>query len=85
MAVDVTFWIIFGAMLGWICSVIAGSENMIANVALGVIGALMGGLFTSTITSELEDFTIISLMTAILGSVAVLTIAQALRAHRNVS
>ena len=40
-------WVIFGAVVGWLGSKIAGTDSQqgwIANIILGVIGAVIGGV-----------------------------------------
>ena len=46
----VILWIIFGALVGWIASIIMGTNNEqggLANIAIGIIGAIIGGIMLS--------------------------------------
>ncbi len=40
-------WVIFGAIVGWLGSKLAGTDSQqgwIANIILGIIGAVIGGV-----------------------------------------
>lgn len=48
-------WIIFGALIGWLSSKIVGtdqSQGWIANIVLGIIGAVVGGAIYSFIFDD---------------------------------
>ncbi|MDO5062848.1 MAG: GlsB/YeaQ/YmgE family stress response membrane protein [Peptostreptococcaceae bacterium] len=65
-------WIIFGALSGWIASMIAGKNKEMggcANIVVGIIGAMIGGFVMNTLGSYgVTGFNIRSLGVAILGS-----------------
>jgi len=69
-------WIIFGALAGWIASLISGNnegQGWIANIALGVVGALVGGFIWHKIKGgdDPMKFNIGSLVVAIAGALLV--------------
>lgn len=78
-------WIIFGALAGWIASMIANTNEQMgafANIAVGIIGALLGGWIVSLLGgSEVTGFNIWSLVVAIGGSVLFLSILKTVRAR----
>ena len=44
---NIILWIIFGAIAGWIASMIMGKDaqmGALANIVVGIVGALIGGL-----------------------------------------
>lgn len=71
----IVLWIVFGALAGWIASLIMGTDSRqgaMLNIALGVVGALVGGLiFNFFGQAGVTGFNIYSLLVAIVGAVAV--------------
>ena len=73
-------WIILGGIAGWIASIIAGTNRqmgIVANVVVGIVGALIGGFIMSAIgASDINGFNLYSLLVAILGAVILLWIVK---------
>ena len=71
-------WIIFGALAGWIASKITGhdaSMGGIANIIVGIIGAVLGGFVMSLIgKTGVDGFNFSSFLVAVGGSVLLLAI-----------
>lgn len=79
----VILWIIFGGVVGWIASVIVGTDErqgLIGNVILGVIGALIGG-FLSTMLGlpGVTGFNLYSGLLALGGALVAVAIGKAIR------
>lgn len=76
-------WIIFGALAGWISSMIMktdGEQGAVMNVVVGIIGAFLGGLVMSMIGSTgVTGFNIRSFLVAIVGACIALAIYKAMR------
>jgi uncharacterized membrane protein YeaQ/YmgE (transglycosylase-associated protein family) len=77
-------WIIFGALAGWITSMIAGTneeQGWLMNIVLGIAGAIVGGFLWSRITGDGFEtgFNIGSLIVAILGGLIISYLARFLR------
>jgi uncharacterized membrane protein YeaQ/YmgE (transglycosylase-associated protein family) len=77
-------WIIFGALAGWVASLIAGTnerQGCLMNIVVGIVGAFLGGLvvrlLTGTVTSFGWDWR--SFGVAVLGAVILLFITGAAR------
>lgn len=82
---SIIVWIIFGALAGWIASMIAGTnaeQGAIANIIVGIIGAFIGGFIMSMLGgSSVNGFNLYSLLVAIGGAVVLLMVYRAV-AHR---
>lgn len=83
MLVDIILWILFGALAGWIASMIMktnAEQGALGNIIVGILGAFIGGFLVRTLTgNEVEGFSLTSLLVAILGAVILLAIFKALR------
>ncbi len=73
---DILIWIIFGALAGWIASIIMRKNKKmgaIANIVVGIVGAFIGGYIMEFFGVEVEaGFNFTSLLVAILGAVVLL-------------
>lgn len=72
-------WIIFGALAGWVASIITGrSERMgcLANIFIGIIGAMLGGFVVGLFggRGDITGFNWPSFGVAVLGAVILLAI-----------
>ena len=78
---DFVLWIVFGALAGWIASMIMKTDaqmGALANIVVGIIGAFIGGFLVRTLTgTDVSGFNIWSLLVAILGAVVLLAIVKA--------
>jgi len=76
-------WIVLGGLAGWIASMIMGTDKsmgVMANIFVGIVGALIGGFLLSVFGgSGVTGFNIWSLAVAILGSIILLGIVKAAR------
>jgi uncharacterized membrane protein YeaQ/YmgE (transglycosylase-associated protein family) len=77
----IILWIVFGAIAGWIASVITGSrEGLLLDIAVGIVGAVIGGWVMSLFgNAGVTGFNLYSFIVAILGSVILLFIVKAVR------
>lgn len=74
-------WILFGALTGWLASLITGRNNRqgcIMNIVVGVIGAFIGGavyglLFDRAFTVQ---WNLSALVVSVLGAVALLLVVN---------
>ena len=69
-------WIIFGALAGWIASILMGrNERMgcLANIVIGIVGAAVGGFLMSFLGGGgVTGFNLPSFIVAVLGAVFLL-------------
>lgn len=83
-------WIIFGALAGWIASIIMrnnAEQGALGNIIVGILGALLGGFLVRALSSDsqgITGFNLSSLIVAIIGAVILLAVMRAFRrpAHR---
>ncbi|MEK7063466.1 MAG: GlsB/YeaQ/YmgE family stress response membrane protein [Patescibacteria group bacterium] len=76
-------WIVFGALVGWIASMIMktdAEQGAVLNVVVGVVGAVVGGWLMSIVgESGVQGFDLYSLLVAILGACVLIAIVKAVR------
>ena len=78
-------WIIFGAITGWLASLIVNKrgEGCIVNIVLGLIGALVGGaIFRGISNFDVFGFNLTSMFVAVLGAVIALFLWNAITGRR---
>ncbi len=72
MGLNIILWIIFGALVGWIASIIMRTDEeqgAVANIIIGIIGAFIGGAISRALGGPgVEGFSLGSVLMAILGS-----------------
>lgn len=83
---NIFLWIIFGALSGWIASLIMGTnrqQGCLMDIVVGIVGAFLGGLVFSLFGGRgVTGFNIYSLLVAVLGAVVLLAIVGAVRRKR---
>jgi len=79
-------WIIIGALIGWVASIIMktnGRQGLIADILVGIVGAFVGGYFLSPLfnvgTINDGDFSIPALLVSLGGAVLLLAISKLFR------
>lgn len=76
-------YLVFGALAGWIASIIMGTDaqqGTIMNIVVGIVGAFIGGLLMNMLGQPgVDGFNLYSLIVAILGAVVFLWLYRALR------
>ena len=70
---SIILWIIFGAIVGWIASIIMRTNEEMgaaANIIIGIIGAFIGGAVSRLIGGPtVTGFNFTSILVAIIGAV----------------
>lgn len=84
----IILWLIFGALAGWIASILVGNnenQGWIGNIVIGIAGAFIGGSIARAlgIGNGVDDFDLGSLLVAIGGACLLLFIVGAIRSNRN--
>ncbi len=81
-AYGIIMWVIIGALAGWIGSKIMGTDarqGALANIIVGVIGAVIGGFLTRTLFGDNtgNNGFLASFLVSLLGAVVVIGIWKA--------
>jgi uncharacterized membrane protein YeaQ/YmgE (transglycosylase-associated protein family) len=68
----IILWIIFGALAGWIASIIMktdANQSTVGDIIMGIIGAFVGGFLMEFLgQSGVNGFNVYSLVVAVLGA-----------------
>jgi uncharacterized membrane protein YeaQ/YmgE (transglycosylase-associated protein family) len=85
MLMTLVGWIVFGLITGFVASRVVNQQGQgcILNVALGILGAFIGGLiFTSIGGQGITGFNVYSMFVAIIGAIVVLIVYHAITGRR---
>ncbi len=76
-------WILFGALVGWIASLVMktdAEQGLLLDIVVGVAGAVVGGFIMSVLgASGVQGFNLYSFLVALLGAVLLIAAVRALR------
>ena len=78
-------WILFGLLTGFVASRVVNrrGEGCILNIALGIVGACVGGfIFTGIGGSGITGFNLYSMFVAVIGAIVFLLIYHAISGRR---
>jgi len=88
---NLVIWIIVGGLAGWLASVVVrgGGLGLLGDIAVGIIGAFLGGLVLSHVlpgvyafTGGFTGFSLGSLIVAFIGAVILLLVVRLFTARR---
>ncbi len=84
--INFLIWIIAGAFVGWVASLIMRTNNrqgLIADIVVGIVGAFVGGYFLSPLfnvsTINEGNFSIPALLVSLGGAIILLAISKLFR------
>lgn len=86
MTVNVLIWLIVGGLIGWLASVLMGTDGrqgILLNVVVGIVGAVLGGwlfggaLGTSTINQG--NLSLSAIVVSLVGAVILIAALKLLR------
>ena len=85
----IIMWIIVGALAGWIGSKIMGTDARqggLANIVVGVIGAVVGGFLTGALFGDMKGNNgfIASFFVSLLGACIVIGVWKAVAGRRRI-
>ena len=79
-------WLLFGAFVGWIASMIMDTnaeQGAIANIIVGIIGAVVGGFLYTAFTGDEATSQVGEFLVALVGAVLVIGLWRALAGTRS--
>lgn len=80
---NIILWIVFGALAGWIASMVMGTNaqmGALANIVVGIVGAIIGGLIMNAFGAQgVTGFNLPSMLVAIVGAVVLLFLVGLVR------
>jgi uncharacterized membrane protein YeaQ/YmgE (transglycosylase-associated protein family) len=84
--IDFILWIIVGALIGWVASIIMKTnsrQGLIADIIVGIVGAFVGGYFLSPLfnvsTINESTYSIPALLVSLGGAIILLAISKLFR------
>jgi uncharacterized membrane protein YeaQ/YmgE (transglycosylase-associated protein family) len=79
-------WLIVGGLIGWIASIIMGTDaqqGILLNIIVGIIGAFLAGLLLTPLfgigTINQSNFSLPSLLVSLLGAIILIAIVSLFR------
>jgi uncharacterized membrane protein YeaQ/YmgE (transglycosylase-associated protein family) len=79
----IILWIVFGALVGWIASIIMktdAQQGALLNIAVGIVGAIIGGfIMTFFGKTGVNGFNFYSFFVALIGAVVLIGIVKLLK------
>ncbi len=83
---NIILWLVFGALAGWLASIIMGKNSQMgagANILFGVLGAIVGGFLASLLgLGTVTGFNVWSMLIAIGGAcLCLLVVNMVQKAH----
>lgn len=80
---EILLWIVFGALVGWVASIIMktdGQQGILLNIVVGIVGAVVGGWLMGFIgASGVSGFNLYSFGVALIGALVFVGVAKMLR------
>ena len=78
---EILIWIVFGALVGWVASMImGGSDGLLWDIVVGILGAVLGGYIMRSLgESGVTGFTLYSFLVALLGACILIGVLRAVR------
>ena len=83
------FWLIAGAVVGWVASMLVGTnsrQGLLMDIVVGIVGAFIAGYFLSPLfgvgTINQRDFSMPALLVSLGGAVILLAVVNLFRRGR---
>ncbi len=80
---NIILWIVFGALVGWIASIIMktnAQQGALLNIVVGIVGAVLGGWVMSLLGQQgVNGFNLYSFVVALVGAVVIIGLVKMVR------
>lgn len=80
---SILLWVVFGAIVGWVASLVMntdGQQGVVLNVVVGIIGAVLGGWVMNFFgEGGVQGFNLYSFLVALLGACILIGLVKAIR------
>lgn len=80
---NLLLWILFGALVGWVASLIMrtnATQGPLMDIIVGIIGAVVGGWLMSLFgQTGVTGFNLYSFVVALIGAIVLIAIVRAVR------
>lgn len=84
---DLLLYLVFGGIVGWIASMVMGTDaqqGILGNIIVGVLGAFLGGFIMNAMgQSGATGISLYGFLVALLGSIVLLWIYKAFTSGRS--
>ncbi len=85
--INFILWILFGALVGWLASIVMrtdAQQGALLNIVVGIVGAFLGGFIFNMLgigggTINQGDFSLSALLVSFVGAVVLLGIVNLFR------
>ncbi len=74
---NIIIWLVFGGLVGWVATILTGSDGrfgILGNIVIGIIGSWLGGWLSARMFQgpPVKGFDIRSFIIALLGSIVLI-------------
>ncbi len=80
---SIILWLVFGALVGWVASIIMGTnaeQGAVLNIIVGIVGAVLGGWLMSLFgNTGVTGFNLYSFIVALVGAVVLVGLVRMVR------
>lgn len=78
---EILIWIVFGALVGWVASIIMRSEGgLLWDIIVGIVGAVLGGFIMNMLGyGGVDGFNFYSFLVALLGASILIALVRMIR------
>ena len=80
---EIILWVVFGALVGWVASLIMktdAEQGALLNIVVGIVGAVLGGWIMNLLgKSAGGGINIYTFVVSLIGAIVLIAIVKALR------